>query len=574
MTAERRSDPEEIGFLFEGREIRCARGVSLAAALTAAGELELRDAAAAGRRGLFCGMGVCQECRVNVDGRAGVRACMAAAEDALHVSRGTQHVSTQADEHPVVGRNDIETLTPDILVIGAGPGGLVAASVAAEAGADVVVLDERSTRGGQYFKQPASAEVAHASLAGDRQYAEGKRLIERMLRSGARILSGAELWGAFAPNEFAVFDGERSTIYKPRCAIVATGAYERGLPLPGWTLPGVMTTGAAQGLLRSYGTLPGKRILVAGNGPLNLQVALELKRAGADAVAVAELATRPGPGSFVTALRMGLSAPGLAVNGIRYLAGLMRSGVPVLYGQGLASVEKTPAGLKANVGPVGANGIEATTSYDVDVVCMGYGFQPNNEILRSLGCRHDYDERRGHLVTKRSAECETSVAGIYAIGDCAGFRGAASALQDGVIAATAAVQSLHGSVPVELEKRSRQAARTRRRHERFQTALWTLFAAPRFHAQLAAPDTPICRCEDVRLRDIEAAIADDGYSVGTLKRLTRLGMGACQGRYCAPVAAHLIAARNGCPLDEFSYFAPRSPLKPIRIGDILAVADD
>ncbi len=559
-----------LSFSFEGREIRCRPGVSLAAALTAAGEFALRETASGERRGLFCGMGVCQECRVKVDGRSGVRACMTPANAGCSVARETSPVAMAPDGAPIDNPDAHEILKPELLVIGAGPGGLIAASIATEAGADVVVLDERSICGGQYFKQPASTDLLPDSLAGDKQLADGKALIERTLRSGARVISGAEVWGAFAPREFAVFDGARTTLYKPMRVIVATGAYERALPLPGWTLPGVMTTGAAQSMLRSYGTLAGRRVLIAGNGPLNLQVALELQQAGADVVAVAELAEKSNLAWLLHGLRMGLSAPGLSVNGIRYVAGLKRLGVPVLYGQGLNRIEKISTGLEAWLGPVRENGIDARDPYEVDVVCMGYGFQPSNEILRSLGCRHSYDEARGYLVTDRDSNCETSVRGVYAIGDCCGINGAPMALQDGVIAAIAAILSLERTVSVQHRKEYKRAVRNLRRHRTFQSALWRIFAAPRFQTELANADTLICRCENISLADIDHAIEEAGGSIGTIKRRTRLGMGPCQGRYCAPVVADWMAKQSGRPIDEYSYFAPRSPLKPLRIADILA----
>jgi thioredoxin reductase len=560
---------DEICFDFEGKEIRCRAGVSLAAALTDAHELDLRDAGDSDVRGVFCGMGVCQECRLTVNGQHGTRACMTPARESLKVSRHVHRPSAGVPSGRSIDSQNSELVEPDVLVIGAGPGGLIAASVAAESGAEVILLDERPMAGGQFYKQPLSFDEVPKSLSGDRQFADGRSLIERARRSGASLLAGRVVWGTFAPNDFAVFDGACSRIYRPKRTIVATGAYERGLPLPGWTLPGVMTTGAAQTMMRSYGVLPGGRVLIAGNGPLNLQVALELKRAGVNVVAVAELADAPGPASFMNGLRMMLSAPGLTLNGIRYLAALRVRGVSVQYGQGLLSIEKTKAGLKARVGRIGQVGIDAEKSYEVDAVCAGYGFQPNNEILRSLGCSHRYDENRGHLITKRNRECETSASGIYAIGDCCGLGGALAAREEGIIAGSAAAKSLGFSLTGQQEKNEEHAMERLPKHKAFQSALWQIFAAPRYQTELAKPETIICRCENVRLQKLEETIADGKPSLGTVKRRTRLGMGACQGRYCVPVAAAMIAKRDGRPVDENSFFAPQLPMKPIRIADIL-----
>ena len=557
---------DSINVIFEDREIACRPGVSVAAALTAAGVRALRKAGSGDARGLFCGMGVCQECRVRIDGRTGVRACMTPARDGMRITR----MSERAEPGDCAGEGISTDLpeAPDILVIGGGPGGLMAASVAAEAGANVVVVDERPAPGGQFFKQPAAATELPPSLAGDAQFERGRELIERARRSGAKLLNGAEVWGAFAPNEFGILDASGSRIVRPKRAIVATGAYERGLPVPGWTLPGVMTTGAAQTLLRSYGVLAGRRVLVAGNGPLNLQVAHELHRAGARVAAVAESARRPGLARLGDAVRLVGSAPGLALDGLRYLAALRAAGVPVLYRRVLKAVEAVAGGLAATLVRVGQVDRPAERVIEVDVICAGYGFQPNNEVQRSLGCRHDQDERRGHLVTVRDEHCETTVPGIYAIGDCCGLGGAPAALREGIIAACAAVQSLGLDVPPGVAGKRGKAVRTLRRHRRFQAALWRVFEAPRYQAELATPGTTICRCENVRLRDLDAAMEDGDSTIGMLKRRTRLGMGACQGRYCAPVAAAMLERRTGRRVGEYSLFAPRAPIKPVRIGDI------
>lgn len=559
---------------YEGREIRCAPGVSLAAALIDAGEFELREASDGEMRGLYCGMGVCQECRMEVDGQNGVRACMTVVRKSLKVSR--QSRSPEARINGEYGEVSGEPVVnePDLLVIGAGPAGLTAASIAAESGAAVVVLDERAKAGGQYYKQPYSYSQVPASLGDDRQIADGRSLIDRAERSGATLIQGAEVWGAFAPKEFVVFDGTGSAIYRPKYAIVATGAFERGLPLPGWTLPGVMTTGAAQALLRSYGVLAGKRILVAGNGPLNLQVALELKRAGADVVAVAELARKPGLAALLPALRMAFTAPSVTMDGRRILKKLRNLQVPLLFEHGLASVETTAQGLNASIGPARPDGITADKSYDVDVVCMGYGFQPNNEILRCLGCKHSYDSSRGYLVTERGSAFETSVDGIYAIGDCCGLVGAPAARAEAAIAAAAIVRSLGFRVGASHVGEVAHAISDLRKHRVFQVALWRLFAAPYYQTELASPETPICRCENVSLQQLEGVLSGGEMSIGTVKRRTRLGMGPCQGRYCAPVVAAMIAERQSVSVDEFSFFAPRVPIKPVRISDIIRAKSD
>lgn len=555
-----------VRFAFEGRTIEGRAGESLAAALTAAGERALRQTATGRFRGLFCGMGVCQECLVEVDGLGNQRACMTRLDGSCTVQRQVHRAAVTDPPAPRDPRTEV--LTPDILVVGGGAGGLNAATAAARLGAEVLLVDERSQPGGQFYKQPVEAQSLPPFLAGDPQIIGGRALVERAVAAGVRILSGAQVWGAFEPLDLMIHDGAGSVLCRPRRLIVATGAYERGLPLPGWTLPGVMTTGAAQALLRSYQVRAGRRVLIAGNGPLNLQVAVELAQAGVEIVAVAELARRPGPWAAGALAQMLASVPSLVQRGRNYVAELRRRNIPLLYSHVLRGVEPSGAGLRAEVAPwPTASGGEAH-AFDVDVVCMGYGFMPSNEILRALGCRHVFDRQRGQLVTERNGDCLTSVENVYAVGDCTGLGGAPAAEAEGVIAGLAAARSLGLPMGTQQHSAARAARGRLRRHRRFQAALWQLFGAPRLLTELAAPDTIVCRCEELTLADIEGSFDDNTCSIGAVKRGSRVGMGRCQGRYCGPIVAAVAAARQGIPLDEAAHWAPRPPIKPIRIAEI------
>ena len=555
-----------IAIDFEGRVVQGRPGETLAAALAAAGIRDLRLTQRGEPRGIFCGMGVCQECLVEIDGQANQRACMTKLQGPLSVRRQPHLAEAGALPGGRSGARAAEILEPDILVLGGGAGGLNAATAAARAGAKVLLIDERPEPGGQFYKQPLPIPALAAEIASDGQFAGGRALIAEAEAAGVEMRRGVQLWGAFEPLDLMLFDGEASRICRPKRLIVAAGAYERALPLPGWTLPGVMTTGAAQTLLRSYRVLAGRRVLLAGNGPLNIQVALELARAGAEVLAVVELAAKPALWALPALGRMLASTPALALQGLRQIAALKRRGTALLYGSVLSRVTPIAVGLRADVKfwPSGEN----TRSFEVDAVAMGYGFQPSNEILRALGCTHRFDAARGHLVTARDADCRTSIAEIYAVGDCAGLGGAPAAEAEGVIAGLAAARSL-GFALGALQQHASEAARTAlRHHRRFQAGLWQLFSAPRLLAELAQPDTLICRCEELTRAEIDAGIAPGSESVGAVKRQTRGGMGRCQGRYCGPVIAALSAERRGEALSEAGHWAPRPPVKPIRIGDI------
>jgi NADPH-dependent 2,4-dienoyl-CoA reductase/sulfur reductase-like enzyme len=559
---------DSVAFTFDGRPLVGRRGESLAAALIAAGVRSFRATRTGADRGIFCGMGVCQDCLVEVDGHANRRACMVKLDRSLTVRREGFARETSRPASAALPRTaeDIPEETPEILVVGAGPGGLSAAIAARRAGAKVTVLDERSLPGGQYFKQ--IAVDAGAGAPADAQHEEGRRLIAAAHAVGVEIRGEVEIWGAFPPCSLAGTQGGTVRLFTPKRLIVATGAYERGVPIPGWTLPGVMTTGAAQTLWRSYRRLAGRRILLAGNGPLNLQVAAELAAGGAEIMAVVELAAVPALRSAIALAGMLRASPRLVLEGLAYRWRLQRAGVPVLYGSAVTRIEPEREGLRVHVVRSGANSAER--EYSVDAVCLGYGFQPSNELLRALGCEHNYDPDRDQLITRLSAEGagSTSVANVFALGDCTGLGGARMALAQGTLAGLAAASELGYPIAGDLAAERIGAQQALGRHRNFQAALWRLYEAPRPGLGLATADTILCRCEEVSVGQIEAALGEGCPSIGELKRTTRAGMGACQGRYCGPILAALMAERLGRLPDEELRFAPRVPVKPVDVADL------
>ncbi|MDU8944226.1 2Fe-2S iron-sulfur cluster-binding protein [Ovoidimarina sediminis] len=547
----------EVTFSFDGNPVRAEAGHSLAAALTAAGYRAFRRSHRDSARGLFCGMGVCQDCLLTVDKTPNRRACMTKVADGMRVE--TQVPFPALD--PKAARPEVpeaRRLAPDVLVIGGGAGGLSAAIAARRAGAEVVLVDERRVAGGQYFKQAAAA----APL--DAQQSEGAALLAEAEASGAEILGGVEIWGAFdGPVFLARCDGG-ALILRPKTVVVATGAYERPAIVPGWTLPGVMTTGAAQTLWRSYRTLPGKRVIVAGSGPLNMQVALELAEGGAEVAMVAEAAASPLRHPWRGA-QLFTRGPALAWKGLAMLRGLKRHGVPVRNETRLAAIEADGDGLLAHF----RRSDGAAFAERADVICTNVGFEPQNEILRLLGADMLYEPTMGHLRCVRSAGLETTVPGLFAVGDCAGLGGAPAATAEGRIAGRVAAARAGYGDAYDLFADQRAL----RWHRRFQETLWHLHdIAPVAIANLPG-DTLLCRCEEITVAEALDGYAANPGHIGTLKRGTRLGMGRCQGRYCGPAAARLIAGMRGESLTDRSFFAPRVPIKPVAINAILAAEE-
>jgi NADPH-dependent 2,4-dienoyl-CoA reductase/sulfur reductase-like enzyme len=546
----------DITVHYEGQPVLARPGNSIAAALTAAG-LRVCRQSEAGDRGLFCGMGVCGECSIEVDGRAGQLACVTAADDGMRLRRQPAALPADLTAGPAPQPAE-EVLRAEVVVVGGGPAGLAAAATAAEAGADVLLVDDRASLGGQYYKQPASAFILDPAAL-DQQYAAGRALIQRVRAAGVRVQLGVRVWGADGPGRlYATRTSDRFEVRAERL-ILATGAYERVVPFPGWTLPGVMTSGAGQSLLRGYQVAPGNRVLVAGNGPLNVQLAAELVKAGGTVAGLVELARMFSPARAADALRMAATAPSLTRDGLGYLARLRRARVPILTGRAVVRVEGDGRAERAIVARLDPDGLPVPgteITLDVDAVCLGYGFMPGNELARLLGLRHSIDPRTGGYVVDRSPAGQTGLGGVWVIGDGAEVRGAKVAESTGTLAGAAAAASLGRPV-----RDLRAISRRRHCQERFQQALWRAYRAPALFGQLASPETIVCRCENVRLATIEAAVTEV-RSTGAVKRLTRAGMGPCQGRFCGFVVTELVRAATGVAVTARSGFAPQPPLRP------------
>ena len=524
---------------FDGREIEALPGETVAAALAASGIIAVRQTRSGAPRGPFCGMGVCFDCLVAVDGRPSQRACLTKVAAGMDVRSAPGAAPAAGD-----ATAPAEEIACDVLVVGAGPAGLSTARSLAVAGAHVIVADERLHPGGQYFKPLAASYTAEISTL-DRQFRDGAILRQSALLAGVTILSEATVWAAFSAHEVAAVVVGRSIVFRPQRLVLATGAYEQSLPVPGWTLPGVMTVGGLQTLARSYRVAPGQRIVIAGNGPLCLQTAVELLEGGANVVAVLEAAKRPGLGQWRDLLAAATLEPGLMVEGARLAA---RLGSLLHWGRTLTRLDGGDCVRRADAG---------TLSIEADIVALGYGFASSSELSRSLGCAHRFVVRgSGSMETLTDADGRTSLSEVFAIGDGARFGGALAAQAQGIVAAAAIARDL-GLKTAEPAAAHRAIGRS----VRFQQVLWRLFEAPPFDPAGIDDEAIVCRCEEVTAGELRKLIAAGHDSPAALKRASRVGMGRCQGRYCASVVARLCPGEVG----EFGLFAPRPPAKPVPI---------
>lgn len=548
-----------IDLMVDGAVLKAERGMTIAAAMETAGRHSFSRGLKGEPRGLFCGMGACQDCLVTVNGKTSQRACMTSVQPGMTISLPQPRpdiMSTDYEDLAAVPSADIPVFEADLLVVGAGPAGLSAAQAAASAGASVILLDERSAAGGQYFKQPLTQTAARL-LADDEQARSGARLVQAAQAAGVTFFEGTTVWGAARGQDLSTTIagyGANGAFYcKPRMTVIAAGAHERPQAIKGWTLPGVMTAGSAQTLLRSYATLAGRRVVVAGNGPLNIQVAGELLKAGATIVALVEKApapwTRP-----AAALQLFAADPLLAAKGMRQLENLPKAGIPILW-----ESEVISAAGEGVVEEVAVSGPNGQITFPADTLLVGGNFAPSNELSRLLGCAHDVLD--GNLVAVCKDDGETSLPDVHVVGEAARFGGAHVAMAAGRLAGIAIARKL-GLAEASVSGIGKRLAR----HRAFQKELWAVFAVRVPGTTETIPDaTILCRCEGVTYGALRQLAEASALDVATMKRLSRAGMGRCQSRYCGAAIAGI--AKSAHKHDQTrGFLAPQMPLRPVPVA--------
>ena len=416
----------------------------------------------------------------------------------------------------------------DVVVIGAGPAGIAAATRAAESSRRIIVLDESPGVGGQIWRHRDIAMLD----------ARARTWIERLRRSGAVIHTRTSVVDVHRASDAFVVTAEREGapyVVHARTLVLATGARERFLPFPGWTLPGVVGIGGAQALLKSGMPVRDSRVVIAGSGPLLLPVAASLSAHGARVALVAEQA----PAASVARFTVGLwRHPSMLLQAARYRAAFVRT--PYRLGMWVTAARGT-----GRVEEVDVSDGATTRTIPCDLLCAAFGLVPSTELARLVGCRVS----EGAVAVSDAQE--TSVADVYCAGESTGVGGVDVALAEGEIAglsAAARPDCAKALVPQRMHLR----AMTKR--------MDAAFALRDELRSLATRDTIVCRCEDVTLGAI-----DSRWTSRQAKLYTRAGMGPCQGRVCGTALEFL----HGWPADVV-----RLPAEPALVSTLVADVPD
>jgi len=465
----------------------------------------------------------------------------------------------------------IETF--ELAVIGAGPAGIEAAITAGKAGVKTVLIDQYPQAGGQYF-MPLPASF-HASRPSGTEK-EGQLLFDLLNGLSITRIYNALTWGVFKEDNdegwlIALYGVDIPKYVRARKLVLANGAYDTPVAFPGWTLPGVISCGAASILLKSQRIAPGTRALVTGTGPLLMSVAAHLIDGGVKVAAVCE-SNRLIPRGFRYGGTMMLGQLNRMMEGATFMSTMIAGGTPYNLGWSIIEARGKDHVEEAVMGKVDAQGVPVPGTekvVKVDLVVSGYYLTPNTGLARMLGCQMEYRPEKGGWIPIRDNSMQTSLEGVYMAGDGAGIGGAENSRLEGRVAGAAVALTTGHLNSRQVDEINHRLRADMVQARRFGKLLGDLFTPQAGLISLAQDDTILCRCEEITLAEVKAAVADGARTIGEVKMITRTGMGNCQGRMCEnSVSAAIIQAlvAEKATHESIGRYSIRPPLHPIPEG--------
>lgn len=454
----------------------------------------------------------------------------------------------------------------ELLIVGAGPAGMAAAVTARQHGLDVLVIDDQPAPGGQIWRSVETVAATTRGAVLGEAYTAGRASAAAFRTSGAVYEPGSQLWQIEPGFRAFVTKDRQAKAIKANAVILATGAQERPVPFPGWTLPGVLTVGAAQILLKTAGEIPSSPVWVVGSGPLPLLYMTQLLKAGGRIAGYLDTTPQGRLMAALPHLPGALGAMGDLAKGIGWTLALKRAGVPVI--RHVAAIEAVGTDKVEELRYRTADGREATVPGEV--VLVHEGVVPSIHPPLALGCKVEWSQVQACYVPVLDSWGESSQPGVFIAGDGAGIAGARAAELRGRLAGLrAAVRLGRLSEPVAAQ----QAAPVRSalgRELALRPFLDALFA-PRPQVFAPPDETIVCRCEEISAGQIRNLAKLGRPGPNQVKAFTRAGMGPCQGRQCGYTITHLLAEAEGRPPGEVGFYRIRPPLKPVTLGELASL---
>ncbi|HFL7943116.1 TPA: FAD-dependent oxidoreductase [Pseudomonas putida] len=448
-----------------------------------------------------------------------------------------------------------------VVVLGAGPSGIAAAMRLHAEGVEVMVLDEQAAPGGQIYREVSLASPKRKELLG-KDYAAGKASVVAFMESSIDYVPNASVWLITAEREVHFRVAGQTRVVTADRILFCSGAYERPMPVPGWTLPGVMTAGAGQILLKTGARVPNGDVVLAGTGPLLYLLTIQYLKAGVKIKALVDTSTRS---DFIAAARYlpaALPAWRQLFKGISLMAQIRQAGIDWYQGSTDIQIEGKDKAQAISFSHGGSQ-----RQLDCDLVLLHQGVVPNTHPTLSIGAEHRWDEGQVCWVAKQDEWGALSVPGFFIAGDGAGVNGAEAAALQGRLVGLGIAISLEKLKPEAAEPEAQSIRSAWHKFRCIRPMLERLYR-PIQSLQVPANNTIVCRCEEVTAGAIRQYAALGCEGPNQTKAFGRCGMGPCQGRQCGLAVTQILADARQVPPSEVGYYRIRPPMKPITLAEL------
>jgi len=553
---------KKIKFSFENKEYEAYSGETVASALIRNGIKNLRKDRSENYRGVYCNMGICNECIVKINGNQSIKSCTANIQENDKI-----FIQKYNAELPHLKKNiqlEKKILNYDILIIGAGPGG-IGASLSLNGSKDkIALIDEKQTVGGQYYKRLSQIFTIKDKKNLDYQIKDALDFENKLKNTNIDLYNGFKVWGVYKgdSSSYEVCCSKENQDLRIICKkiIISSGSYEKPYFVNGWHSPNVFTTGALQILTKSQKVSPGKNVVICGNGPLNFQLGEELKDNGINVIAISESSKSPFFKPFSSLVCLFLS-PIIFLKGIKSYLKALNSSTKIFHNSYLKKIEDKEG---KKIVSINNNG-KVIEIDNVDAVSINYGFQPNNDIAKILGLKGEFDTKKKYFKVRKNIFNQTSDKNVYIIGEAARNAGAKISFYEGQLTGFLLNKNLkkisrYLSFPLILFNLLRNFV--------FQIFLWRIFYRNHTNIVSINEDTVFCRCEDIKYRDVLKYKDTPNIDAGMIKRMTRVGMGRCQGRYCGVGLNEIFEDKITTENHKQFSFAPQNPIKTVPLKNV------
>ncbi len=452
----------------------------------------------------------------------------------------------------------------DAIVIGAGPAGLTSSSILSEMGLKVLNIDEQNRIGGQIYRNIENASKENLDKMGP-EYRRGLELAKRFNKSGAEYLSNAAVWNIEPEGRVCFSHQGSSERITANYVVIATGAMERPMPFPGWTLPGVMGAGAVNGLAKEANLTPSGTVVLAGSGPLLLLEAALLIEKKINIAAILETTPKIPSPTVLSHLAKGLLGTEFLMKGMKMLLDIKKSKVPHYKGVTNLSAygDEAITGITAECGG-------KKLDFTAEMLLVHFGVIPDTHIYRLAGCKMEWNEGQRYWYPATDKWGRTNFEKIFGAGDGTGVSGALSAEYKGELAALE-VACCHGVIPSYERDRLAETPLSLLKKDGYPRPLIDAVFAPDPKRFSFDDSTTICRCESITVGGVRKVVEEGVTDVNEVKTITRCGMGPCQGRMCGPALGEIVAAELDRSIPATGLLSVRPPLKQIPLGEIAAM---